>query len=31
MIEYERAKGFDHGKQNAGDRQLKNKEFGKND
>lgn len=31
MIEYERAKGFDHGRQNAGDRQLKNEEFDKND
>lgn len=27
MIEYERAQGFDHGRQNAGDRQLKNQEF----
>lgn len=31
MIEYERAKGFDHGRQNAGKRELKNQEFGKND
>lgn len=27
MIRFERANGFDHGKQNAGDRQLKNDEF----
>ncbi len=28
MIEFERARGFDHGRRNAGDRKLQNKEFG---